>query len=40
MKSEIQNCVIAELKNIGFEKIIFDSEGYQSGKLNKIHNAQ
>jgi uncharacterized protein len=40
MKPEIQNSVINKFKNIGFDKILFDAEGYQSGKLNKIHITQ
>jgi len=40
MKSEIQNSVNQEFKKFGFNKIQFDAEGYQSGKLNKIHNVQ
>ena len=40
MKSEIQNLINKEFKNIGFNKILFDPDGYQSGKLNKIDNVQ
>ena len=40
VKSEIQNSIITEFKNIGFEKVLFDKDGYKSGKLNLIHNAQ
>ncbi len=37
MSEETKNSVSNEFKNIGFDKIDFDPEGYQSGKLNKIH---
>jgi len=40
MKSKIQNSVNQEFKKFGFNKILFDTEGYKSGKLNKIHNVQ
>jgi len=40
LKPEIQNSVKSEFNYIGFDKILFDTEGYQSGKLNKIHNVQ
>lgn len=36
---EIQNRVKSEFKNIGFKKIYFDPDGYQSGKLNNIDMA-
>ena len=39
LNHEIQTSVKNEFHNIGLSKIIFDSEGYQSGKLNKIHIA-
>jgi len=40
LKPDIQNSVNVEFNNIGFNKVVFDTEGYQSGKLNKIYNAQ
>ena len=36
---ETKNAIETELKYIGFRKILFDSEGYQSGKLNTIQKA-
>ena len=39
LSPEIQKSVSHEFNNIGFNKITFDSEGYQSGKLNKIYSA-
>jgi len=36
---EIKKSVSTELNNLGFDNIILDAEGYQSGKLNKIHIA-
>ena len=37
LNPEIQNNVSSEFNTIGFNNIIFDPDGYQSGKLNKIH---
>ena len=39
LNPEIQNNVSSEFNTIGFNNIIFDPDGYQSGKLNKIHIA-
>ena len=39
LNHEIKTSITNEFNKIGLSKIIFDSEGYQSGKLNKIHIA-
>jgi len=38
MNPKIQNSIIQKFKIIGLNKVVFDPEGYQSGKLNKIHS--
>jgi pyridinium-3,5-biscarboxylic acid mononucleotide sulfurtransferase len=39
LSHDVKTSVTNEFNNIGFSKILFDSEGYHSGKLNKIHIA-